>query len=401
MSRRSDTLTPAESSVVALEAAALGIGDFAKMHAATLADVHALESSARSLLFTPAAVDARAEDFAQLAFIIDNTSFSERDSRLLELHAFALQSIPSLAALIRTRTGLAIVQGALASPLGLDADTQAARLRAYVRTIAEQLVFHPKPPAAAVTLAETVPALEARVAAVAQRHRDHAEKMREREEIARLARAAKAREARAVAVLDLRQWFNSKPAAMFMYEETAIPGHQYAARVLEGDNPARVPVWRVRRAIAARKTHEPNYQCPAWQREWAPAEWAAYRSAVEDLRARLGKIPDRVFNWGPIGTESINGPTLAQRALRFEDNNQGVLPASIRKCIAAVQRFDPSYEWRGPIWQGFDVEVDEELEQQFDRDDAIDRDEEYRAGVGQALQAIRDRGDRERAGALE
>jgi hypothetical protein len=378
--------TPALRAIAALEAIPLGSDHIP----ATTAAREALEqerAAAVPLVFPTIHAAITADAIAAYTHAVDAFSRPTIDRELLQLHAEGLTAAPAVAAVVRTKATLVRLDAALSYSVS-DTSDRAARVNAFCRDIACQAVAAGDEAQTYLVLATVLPALEDRINAAVQRHAAHAEEQQQRETEARKARAIVARQARKSAVLDLREWFGNKANALFRYNDITLNGTQYAAEVLAGDNPGAVPRWRVLRAIAARKTHETNYTCPAWQREWAPAEWQAYRSAIEDLKQCLEKILPSAFSLAHH-YENLTGAKLAAELLNYEADGSGVAPSSVRKCIAAVQRFDKSYEWRGPNFNGF--EIDEEFEAAFNSEDQARVTADYRHTVDRDLAAMRQR----------
>jgi hypothetical protein len=361
-----------ESAVSRLEAMRPGAASFDAVLASTRAAISELEAPARAALF-PLFANTTADAIAEFEFIIAGASKSTFDAVLLELHQEAVkQDARSMARTVRCRSVLSMVESFLLSS-GHPAEAVASRISAFVIGIAGQLASAPNPPAEVGVLL-SLPAFERRIATVVAMHQEHADKEREAEERARINRAEAARAARRAAVEDLRAWFSTKGSAVFMYRDVPMQGGNYVREVLAGDDAAAIPVWRVRHAIAARKTHEPNFQCPAWQREWTADEWSAYRNAIEDLRGRLGRVERPVFTFGATGRGPMTGSAFAQAVLQYEPDNQGVKPSSVRSAIKQLQRFDENYVWRGPSFVGF--ELDEEVEAGVEAFERVDRQRE-------------------------
>lgn len=350
--------SPAAQAVSALEDLPIHADHQAELAAARQAvDQGRAAAIAVAFPFVSAAVTAEAVAIFNHA----SGAFSRptMDRELLQLHAEAQAAAPSVAAVVRTHATLKMIDAALSWTIS-DAAERAARLASFCSGIAGQCAALDKDSPEVVMLATTLPALEARISAVLDRCAAHAETRRQADARARKARAKADRAARAAEVINNRQWFNDRAAALFMYNNEQTTGARYAIEVLSGD-PASLPLHRVRHAIAARKTHEPDYTCPAWQTDRSPAEQQAYRAAIADLHARLDKLATPAFGCSQIGG-AITGGKLAEALLAL-DSDGSVPPSNVRQCIAAVKRFDPAYEWRGPNFNGF--EIDEEAERQI------------------------------------
>lgn len=386
--------TPASKAVATLETIPLGTDHLAAMTAArkTLEQERA---DAVALAFPTIHAATTADAIAIYGHAVDGFSRPTMDRDLLKLHREALAALPAVAEVVRTQSTLARLDSALS--FTSDPEQRSARIAAFCRDIARQASDAGDQSPAVIALATILPALEDRISAAVGRHEAHAEEQHQREAEARKARARVAWQARGSAVLDLRNWFGDKPKALFHYNSLTLNGTQYAAEVLAGTNPAAVPRWRVLHAITARKTHENNFTCPAWQREWAPAEWQAYRSAIEDLKQRLEQIVPAAFSLAHH-SENLTGAKLAAELLNYESDGSGVAPSSVRKCIAAVQRFDKTYEWKGPIYAGF--EIDEEFEAAFNNEEQARSNAAYRETVDRDLAAMRQRYEDDNAARL-
>lgn len=380
------TDTPASKAVATLEAIPLGSDHLAALTAAREA-LDDERAAAVALVFPMIHATSTADAIAIYTHAVDAFSRPTMDRDLLQLHAEGLAALPAVAAVVRTKSTLTRLDAALTFRIS-DTEERAAVVAEFSRGIARQAAEAGDQSPAVITLATILPALEGRISAAVQRHDAHAEEQRQRETEARKTRALAARKAREAAVVDLRAWFASKATALFIYRDVPTLGARYAEQVLDG-NPAQIPLWRVRHAIAARKSHEPNFRCSAWQREWASdAERQAYDAEIKDLRQRLQKISAPAFSYGNY-PDNFTGAQLAAALLKYESDGSGVgfvPPSNVRRCIAAVQRFDKSYEWRGPNFSGF--EVDEELEATFSSEDEARSHAEHLATTARDLAAL-------------
>lgn len=254
----------AESAVRSAEQLQLGAVNSAAVLAAAPRAIEALEAEARRDLF-PIFVAATPDAVSTFDWNLVGKR-AEIDQVLIAMHIHASAAQHPVAELIRSVTTLSRIEADLLNS-SVERDAVAIRLKLFVRAIAAQMTS--KVPAAAI-LADTVPAFEARLNAVEQRHRDHAAELK-READAKAAKLQADKRAKRVAgEQELRDLFSTKfGRASFNYSSgvsdwssvaTILTGAQFAQRVLEPESATGLaPDWRVRQAIGAIKTVDPDY----------------------------------------------------------------------------------------------------------------------------------------------
>lgn len=246
----------AEHAVAELEELALGAAWAPAVEAARAA-IEDLDVAARASLFR--VVPVGADLAADLAVYTDHATAETLGAVLVGLHAAALDGHPELARALRTPAVLgriAAVAGRRAVALQRQPQELGAEaVEAYVLAVAGQLQARGAGGRAAAALAQTVPALRARVAGSVATREAHnqaeVERIRAEEGIAESAREqdrAQAREARQRDLDELRRshaalarreglaaWFRRYGSQTYDVQGEAMLGDAIAQLLLQGD----------------------------------------------------------------------------------------------------------------------------------------------------------------------
>lgn len=211
-----------------------------------------------------------ADVLAQLEFQSSPFSVTEFPERCIELAAAAVTHHPALGQALRSQPILWRIECGLAAGLGAGPSAATARvaaLNAVLARLAAVYLAVDENDAPARLLAETLPALEGRLAAIVERHRAHTEAVAAKQRAVTEARQVQLQRGTVEALEALRRWFQSKPTAVFMFgphgnawgAEQTLDGLDFARVVLGGA----VEGWQLEKAIAARRTVDPDYRWPS------------------------------------------------------------------------------------------------------------------------------------------
>lgn len=202
--------TALEIALRALETLPLGAATLPAAHRATRQAAADLRGAAHRE-FYPVVRPLTADDIAAFTWA-EPASKINADAAYLQIHQAALTVAPGVAATIRTQNARVKLAWLLDN---LDTETREARLVAFDAALAGQVIATGQADDASRVLAEVLPRIDERIAAVLARHDAHRAEEAARQE-AEAAEAAAARlTARLAGVDDLRQRFDRLPSAAF------------------------------------------------------------------------------------------------------------------------------------------------------------------------------------------